>query len=172
MRSGVTPKQDIYGGKAQLPDARVVQLNPPVSVLLSHPLLTQSSLAVNIMAAAGEKPEPVSISPLLKSLAYPAASEIQVSAEEIASAFALIFEDRISEIQTAALLTLLHSTGKDRESDVIAKCSQRMREAASPIEKQPLKKAVKTRGRKEGNYRGGLVSNYLYGYTGRTQLLT
>ncbi|KAJ9196181.1 hypothetical protein DTO164E3_6478 [Paecilomyces variotii] len=107
-------------------------------------------------APAEEKPEPVSISPLLKSLAYPAAGEIQVSAEEIASAFALIFEDRISVIQTAALLTLLHSTGKDRESDVIAKCSQRMREAASQIEKQSLKKAVKARGRKEGNYRGGL----------------
>lgn len=112
-------------------------------------------------APAEEKPEPVSISPLLKSLAYPAAGEIQVSAEEIASAFALIFEDRISVIQTAALLTLLHSTGKDRESDVIAKCSQRMREAASQIEKQSLKKAVKARGRKEGNYRGGLVSKEL-----------
>lgn len=106
-----------------------------------------------------EKLEPISISPLLKRLAYPAGADIQVSAEEIASAFALIFEDRLSVIQTAALLTLLHSTGKDRESDVIAKCSHRMREAASKIEKQPLKKAVKSRGRKEGNYKGGLVSD-------------
>ena len=104
------------------------------------------------------KPEPVSISPLLKRLAYPDQAKFQVSASEIASAFALIFEDRLSVIQTAALLTLLHSTGKDREADVIALCSHRMREAATAAEKGPLKKLMKARGRKEGSYRGGLVS--------------
>ena len=105
-----------------------------------------------------EKPEVVSISPLLQRLAYPDTAEIRVSAEDIASAFALIFEDRLSDIQTAALLTLLHSTGKDKQVDVIAKCSHRMREAACQIEKEPLKKAVKSRGKHEGNYHGGLVS--------------
>lgn len=105
-----------------------------------------------------DKPEPVSITPLLQRLAYPATAGVQVSAEEIAAAFALIFEDRISVIQTAALLTLLHSTGKDRESDVIAKCSHRMREAASKVEKSSLKSVVRARGKKEGLYRGGLVS--------------
>jgi len=106
-----------------------------------------------------EKPEPVSISPLLKRLAYPAAEGVkEVTAEEIAAAFALIFEDRLSVIQTAALLTLLHSTGKDKESDVIAKCSHRMREAASQIERSSLKKVIRARGKKEGQYRGGLVS--------------
>ena len=104
------------------------------------------------------KPEPISISPLLKRLAYPDQAKIQVSAGEIASAFALIFEDRLSVVQTAALLTLLHSTGKDREADVIALCSHRMREAATVAEKGPLKKLMKTKGRKEGSYRGGLVS--------------
>ncbi|KAJ5168254.1 uncharacterized protein N7482_003848 [Penicillium canariense] len=103
-----------------------------------------------------EKPESVSISPLLQRLAYPATADIRVSAEDIASAFALIFEDRLSDIQTAALLTLLHSTGKDRQADVIAKCSHRMREAACQIEKAELKKVVKARGRREGNYQGGL----------------
>lgn len=103
------------------------------------------------------KPEPVSISPLLQRLAYPTVAEIQVSAEEIAAAFALIFEDRLSVIQTAALLTLLHSTGKDRDPNVIAQCSQRMREAASKIEMTTLRKAVRARCRKEGLYRGGLV---------------
>lgn len=107
-----------------------------------------------------EKPEVVSISPLLQRLAYPATAEIRVSAEDIASAFALIFEDRLSDIQTAALLTLLHSTGKDRQADVIAKCSHRMREAACQIEKTELKKIVKARGRREGNYHGGLVREY------------
>lgn len=105
-----------------------------------------------------QKPEPVSISPLLKRLAYPATAEIPVSAEEIASAFALIFEDRLSVIQTAALLTLLHSTGKDKQADVIAKCSHRMREAASQTDKDALKRALESRGKKEGNYKGGMVS--------------
>ncbi|CEO60142.1 Putative Anthranilate phosphoribosyltransferase family protein [Penicillium brasilianum] len=103
-----------------------------------------------------QKPEVVSISPLLQRLAYPATADIRVSAEDIASAFALIFEDRLSDIQTAALLTLLHSTGKDRQADVIAKCSHRMREAACQISKPELKKVVKARGRREGNYQGGL----------------
>ncbi|KAJ5777973.1 hypothetical protein N7520_001219 [Penicillium odoratum] len=102
------------------------------------------------------EPDKVSISPLLKRLAYPADPGFQVSADDIASAFALIFEDRISLFQTAALLTLLHSTGKDKQADVIAKCSHRMREAASTIEKASLEKAVKLRGRAEGNYNGGL----------------
>lgn len=105
-----------------------------------------------------DKPEPVSISPLLKRLAYPSTADIRVSAEDIASAFALIFEDRLSDIQCAALLTLLHSTGKDKDAAVIAKCSHRMREAACQIEKVSLRKVVKARGRREGNYHGGLVS--------------
>ena len=108
-------------------------------------------------APPSKKPEPVSISPLLNRLAYPATAEISVSAEEIASAFALIFDDRLYDIQTAALLTLLHSTGKDKDPDVIAQCSQCMREAASQTEKSTLLKAVKARGRKEGNYEGGVV---------------
>lgn len=103
------------------------------------------------------KPEPISISPLLQRLAYPETSQIQVSAGEIASAFALIFEDRLSMIQTAALLTLLHSTGLDKDSDVIAQCANRMREAAQQTEKAPLRKVLRERGRREGTYRGGLV---------------
>ncbi|KAJ5107859.1 hypothetical protein N7456_004534 [Penicillium angulare] len=102
------------------------------------------------------KPEVVSISPLLKRLAYPATAEIRVSADDIASAFALIFDNRLSDIQTAALLTLLHSTGKDKHPDVIAKCSHRMREAACTVEKSTLRQVVKKRGQAEGNYNGGL----------------
>lgn len=101
--------------------------------------------------------EAVSISPLLQRLAYPS-TQPPVEAGEIASAFALIFEDRLSAVQTAALLTLLHSTGKDKEADVIAQCSHRMREAAAQIQKPVLKEAVKGRGIKGGKYKGGLVS--------------
>lgn len=108
--------------------------------------------------AEGTKPEPVSISPLLQRLAYPDVAKIQVAAEEIAAAFALIFEDRLSLIQTAALLTLLHSTGKDRDSKVIALCSHRMREAASTVDRATLRAVIRARGRPEGNYKGGLVN--------------
>ncbi|KAJ5086649.1 hypothetical protein NUU61_007956 [Penicillium alfredii] len=115
------------------------------------------------MAAPDEnKPETVSISPLLQRLSYPATTEIRVSADDIASAFALIFENRLSTVQTAALLTLLHSTEKDKEADVIAKCSHRMREAACQIEKTSLRKVVKARGIREGNYNGGLVKTQSY----------
>ncbi|KAL3464728.1 glycosyl transferase [Aspergillus heterothallicus] len=102
-----------------------------------------------------QKPESISISPLLKKLAYPA-SEVAVEASEIASAFALIFEDRLSDIQTAALLTLLHSTQLDKDPEVIAKCSHRMRAAARQVDKAALQKAIQSRGKAEGKYRGGL----------------
>ncbi|KAL2848514.1 glycosyl transferase [Aspergillus pseudoustus] len=102
-----------------------------------------------------QKPESISISPLLKKLAYPA-SEVAVEASEIASAFALIFEDRLSDVQTAALLTLLHSTQLDKDPEVIAKCSLRMRAAARQVDKAALQKAIQSRGKSEGKYRGGL----------------
>ncbi|KAL4933896.1 anthranilate phosphoribosyltransferase [Aspergillus undulatus] len=102
-----------------------------------------------------QKSESISIAPLLKKLAYPA-SEVAVEPSEIASAFALIFEDRLSDIQTAALLTLLHSTQLDKHPEVIAKCSHRMREAALQTDKAALKQAIQSRGKKEGNYMGGL----------------
>lgn len=103
-----------------------------------------------------EKQGQISISPLLQRLAYPATKD-PVEAGEIAAAFALIFEDKLSIIQTAALLTLLHSTEKDKDASVIAQCSNRMRDAASQIDKASLKKVIKARGRKEGDYKGGLV---------------
>lgn len=133
--------------------------------ILNIPSLTNISSMATPISSPSQRPESISIAPLLQRLAYPAAAGIRVSAqdlpdvtaEEIASAFALIFEDRLSHIQTAALLTLLHSTGKDRQPDVIAKCSQCMREAACQVEKAPLIKIMKSRNMKVGNYEGGLV---------------
>jgi anthranilate phosphoribosyltransferase len=104
-----------------------------------------------------EGKQTVSISPLLKRLAYPLAAQIQVEASEIASAFALIFEDQLNVVQTTALLTLLHSTRKDKDPFVIAQCSQRMREAASQIERPALRQAIRRKDLKLGQYRGGLV---------------
>ncbi|EER39850.1 anthranilate phosphoribosyltransferase [Histoplasma capsulatum H143] len=97
----------------------------------------------------------ISISPLLTRLAYPDAAPYEVTAGEIAGAFSLIFENKLSLIQTAAFLTLLHSTGKDRDADVLAQCAARMREAAEPIERTPLLALAKERDRKEGSYNGG-----------------
>jgi anthranilate phosphoribosyltransferase len=107
--------------------------------------------------AHDEAKQTVSISPLLKRLAYPLAAQIQVEASEIASAFALIFDDQLSVVQTTALLTLLHSTRKDKDALVIAQCSQRMREAATQVERPALRQAIRRRDLKLGQYRGGLV---------------
>lgn len=147
-----------------LPDAPFCVRRSALSWLSSQLIRISSGISVFAMAApaVNQKPEPVSISPLLQRLAYPAAARPAVGAEEIASAFALIFEDRLSDIQTAALLTLLHSTGLDRDAEVIAKCSHRMREAATKVDKPALKRVIKARGKKEGNYNGGVVRNALY----------
>ena len=102
------------------------------------------------MSAIGQAHDVVSISPLLKNLAN---SPSHVTAEEISSAFALIFENDISGVQLAAFLTLLHSTGKERDPEVLAKCAARMREAASTIDVPAL---LRRRAPKQGSYQGGL----------------
>jgi anthranilate phosphoribosyltransferase len=106
--------------------------------------------------AAADQPEKVPITPLLKRLAYPTGNT-DVSPEEIASAFALVFENRLTVTQLSAFLTLLHSTGKDKHPEVIVKCASRMREAASQVERSSLRTTIKRRGLKHGSYRGGLV---------------
>jgi anthranilate phosphoribosyltransferase len=102
-------------------------------------------------------PQHISITPLLRRL-WPNPGESQVTAEEIALAISHIFTDQLSPVQTGALLTCLHFTGWDRRADVIAKCAEAMRDAASQIDRQGLEKVVKGRGRPEGDYHGGLVS--------------
>jgi anthranilate phosphoribosyltransferase len=115
---------------------------------------------VCLLAMAGEtpsnQPEHVSITPLLKRLAYPTPNN-RASPEEIASAFALVFENRLTVTQLSAFLTLLHSTGRDKDPEVIAKCATRMREAASQIEESSLRAAIRRKALKHGSYRGGLV---------------
>ena len=119
---------------------------------------TESTLYLLAMASEGpaEQPERVSITPLLKRLAYPTANA-DVRPEEIASAFSLIFENCLSVTQLSAFLTLLHSTGKDKHPEVIARCASGMREAASQVDKSTLRTAVRRKGLKRGSYRGGLV---------------
>jgi anthranilate phosphoribosyltransferase len=102
-------------------------------------------------------PQNISITPLLRRL-WPSPGENNVRAEEIALAISHIFTDQLSPVQTGALLTCLHFTGWDRRADVIAKCAEAMRNAASQIDKKRLEAVVKARGRPEGDYKGGLVS--------------
>lgn len=98
----------------------------------------------------------ISITPLLRRL-WPAGAEPQVSASEIALAISHIFTDQLSPVQTGALLTCLHFTGRDCKADVIAQCATAMRDAAIPVSTEELQEVVKRRGRPEGNYQGGLV---------------
>jgi anthranilate phosphoribosyltransferase len=103
-----------------------------------------------------EEPQVVSITPLLKRL-WPADVAADVTAAEIAAAVSLIFTDRLSPVQTGALLTALHFTGLDRRADVLATCAAAMREAAAAVDLAALQTIVVHRGRKEGGYNGGLV---------------
>jgi anthranilate phosphoribosyltransferase len=102
-------------------------------------------------------PQNISITPLLRRL-WPSPGENNVTAEEVALAISHIFTDQLSPVQTGALLTCLHFTGWDRRADVIAKCAEAMREAASHVDRDELARVVKARGRSEGDYQGGLVS--------------
>lgn len=101
-------------------------------------------------------PRHVSIAPLLKKLSAPSPQDNRVNAEDIALAFSRTFEDQLNGTQLAALLTLLHSTGKDRHPEVIAKCAASMRDAAVPTNKRQLSEAVRKKKRGLGAYRGGL----------------
>lgn len=103
--------------------------------------------------------EPISIAPLLTRLAYPGGGHVEVEAVEIAAAFALIFEDRLSLVQAASLLTLLHATGRDKDAEVIVQCASRMREAAVPIARKAIEAEMQTRAQRlaVGEYKGGFV---------------
>ncbi|KAI9792600.1 MAG: anthranilate phosphoribosyltransferase [Piccolia ochrophora] len=95
-----------------------------------------------------------SITPLLKRL-WPSPAKTNVSADEIALAISHIFTNQLSPVQTGALLTALHFTGWDRRSDIIAKCAEVMRSAATPVDTEALRDVIRRRGRREGSYKGG-----------------
>lgn len=98
----------------------------------------------------------ISISPLLNQLRGATNSSVPNLADEIASALALIFDNRLSAVQCASLLTALSFLKLDREPVVIARCAERMRDAAAQVDRKTLREIVRVRGRKEGSYRGGL----------------
>lgn len=101
-----------------------------------------------------QSPQLLSISPILKMLTGP--NHHVVTADEIAAALAMIFDNQISAVQCSSLLTVLHSTERDRDPKTIAKCAESMRAAAAQVDRTALGKVLQSRGRVEGGYRGGL----------------
>ena len=114
-------------------------------------------MASTVSTANDEDPK-VSITPLLKRLWHETAST-KPTADEIAAAISLIFTNSLSEVQIGALLTCLHFTDEDRKAEVLAKCSKAMRDFSTKIDFESLAQILQKRGRKEGNYHGGLVCN-------------
>ncbi|EAT85722.2 hypothetical protein SNOG_07071 [Parastagonospora nodorum SN15] len=111
-----------------------------------------------------------SITPLLKRLWHESPST-KPDATEIAAALALIFTNSLSEVQTGALLTCLHFTDLDRQADVLAKCSQAMRDFSTGIDVEGLERLLKERGRKEGGYYGGGDSHNTFNISTTSSIL-
>ncbi|KAK0636522.1 glycosyl transferase [Bombardia bombarda] len=98
---------------------------------------------------------PVDIKPLLSRL-WPLGHPKPVTADEIAEAISYFFTNQVSDVQASSLLMCLHFTGLDRHADVLAKTAAAMLKASAQIDKTALRSVVEQRGRKEGNYNGGL----------------
>lgn len=98
---------------------------------------------------------PVDIKPLLTKL-WPTTND--VTPDDIAEAISHFFTNQVTEAQTASLLMALHFTQMDFRADVLSKCAAVMLKAAAKIPVQELQKIIDQRGRKEGQYQGGLVS--------------
>ncbi|KAI4151068.1 MAG: hypothetical protein LQ340_003709 [Diploschistes diacapsis] len=98
--------------------------------------------------------QPISITPLLQKLLDP--SHGSATPTEIAAGLALIFENRLSTAQCASLLTLLQSTGRAADPEVVAKCATQMRNACAQVDRQALRAVIRKRSRKAGSYAGGL----------------
>lgn len=104
---------------------------------------------------AEQKSDYVSITTILQHLA-----DSSATVSEIVDAVALIFQNKLSQVQTASLLSLLNATGRDQDPAVIARCAARMREAGSPVNCNLLQDTISLRmpEKADGSYRGGLCT--------------
>lgn len=119
----------------------------------SHPPESESQPdLIEATTGLSDPPSIVDIKPLLKRM-WP--QQPDVTADEISDAIAYFFTDRIDDVQTGALLMCLHFTGLDRDPEVLSQCAQKMLKAAAQVDSDLLHQVIQTRGRKEGNYRGG-----------------
>lgn len=96
----------------------------------------------------------VDIKPLLTKL-WPV--DGTVTPDDIAEAISYFFTNQVTEAQTASLLMALHFNQLDFRADVLERCAFVMRQAAAPIPVKELQAVIEKRGKKEGNYNGGLV---------------
>ena len=88
-----------------------------------------------------ESAQLISISPVLQMLTGP--NNHLVTADEVAAALALIFENQVSAVQCSSLLTVLHSTGRDRDPRTMAKCAEIMRAAAAQVDRTALREVLR-----------------------------
>ncbi|ROV86965.1 hypothetical protein VSDG_10083 [Cytospora chrysosperma] len=128
------------------------ELPGPPSKLSSNSQPESQPDLIEATTGPSEPPPVVDIKPLLKRL-WP--QQPDVTADEISDAIAYFFTDRIDDVQSGALLMCLHFTGLDRDPDVLSQCAQKMLKAAAQVDSDLLDHVIQTRGRKEGNYRGG-----------------
>lgn len=103
-----------------------------------------------------ERPH-IDIKPLLARL-WPLGHPDPASPDQIAEAISYFFTNQVSDVQAGSLLMCLHFTGLDRHPEVLAKTADRMLKAAAKIDESVLRAAIEGRRRKEGGYRGGLVT--------------
>ena len=94
----------------------------------------------------------ISIEPLLRDLL----EYSRAGAEEIADAVALIFDNKLSLAHCSLLLGLLTYTEKDKEPSVLARTAEKMRSAATRVDRDALQRAVNKAGKAKGGYEGGL----------------
>lgn len=87
-------------------------------------------------------------------------TEAKATTTEIVEAVALIFQNKLSPVQTASLLSLLNITGLDQDPRIIAGCAARMREAGLRVECERVLEILGLRQAEklEGSYLGGLCT--------------
>lgn len=111
-------------------------------------------------SGGGEDLPRIDIKPLLSRM-WPLGHPEPVTADEIAQAISYFFTNQVSNVQASSLLMCLHFTGLDRQPDVLQKTAAAMLKAAAQIDSEELRSVVERRGRKEGDYEGGLVCHSL-----------
>ncbi|KAG8533309.1 uncharacterized protein KY384_002092 [Bacidia gigantensis] len=99
----------------------------------------------------------ISIASVLRKLLDPGNMEDgQATADEIADAVGIIFENRLVVAQCSLLLGLLAYTCQDRDPVVLAKVAEEMMAAAEHVETGALHAATSKVQRSKGRYEGGL----------------
>ncbi|KAF7588966.1 anthranilate phosphoribosyltransferase [Aspergillus hancockii] len=110
-----------------------------------------------MQGALGNDSRHESITPLLNRLVHFGGITDPIHPDEIAKALNLLLDDKLSDSQSAALLSLLHHKKKDRKDREVAIIGETLRCIIQlKIDVANLQQVISTRGKPEGNYLGGL----------------